>query len=168
MRAEGFTDFRVEINGDNIQFASPKRREEFEAFFEEELKLPAAERNVVFNGSYHHDQMASRMARIDWCIVPSVWWEIFCLVISEAWSFGRPVIASNVGGPAERITDGVDGLLFEMGDARALAETMRRACTEEGLWERLVGGISAPPGREVMVEGFLRVYRGEPVRLAAE
>ena len=53
-------------------------------------------------------------------------------------------------------------------DARALAETMRRACTEEGLWERLAGGISAPPGREVMVEGFLKVYRGEPVRLAAE
>ena len=168
LRAEGFTDFWVEINGDNIQFASEKRREEFEAFFEEELKLPKAERNVVFNGSYHHDQMASRMGRIDWCIVPSVWWEIFCLVISEAWSFGRPVIASNVGGPAERISDGVDGLLFEMGDARALAETMRRACTEEGLWERLVGGISAPPGRDVMVEGFLRVYRAEPVRLAAE
>ena len=160
LRAEGFTDFQVEINGDNIQFASPKRRAEFEAFFAEELKRPAAERNVVFNGSYHHDQMASRMGRIDWCIVPSVWWEIFCLVISEAWSFGRPVIASNVGGPAERITDGVDGLLFEMGDARALAETMRRACTEEGLWEHLAGGISAPSGRDVMVEGFLRVYRG--------
>ena len=170
LRAEGFTDFVVEINGDNIQFASPERRREMEAFFEQEAKLPREKQNVVMNGSYHHDQLAARMARIDWCIVPSVWWEIFCLVISEAWGFGRPVIASNIGGPAERVTDGVDGLLFELGDARALAETMRRACTEEGLWEKLHAGIKPPPSRAAMVEGFLQVYAGEgtPARLAAE
>lgn len=162
LRAEGFVDFQVEINGDNIQFASAPWREAFEVFVAEEAKRKLAERNVIFNGAYHHDQLASRMARIDWCVVPSVWWEIFCLVISEAWRFGRPVIASDVGGLAERITDGGDGLLFALGDARALAETMRRACSEEGLWERLAAGISAPPGRDVMVDGFLEVYQGGP------
>ena len=104
------------------------------------------------NGSYHVDQLASRMSRIDWCIVPSVWWEIFGLVISEAWMFGRPVIASNVGGMKERIRDGVDGLHFNVGDARSLAETMRRAATEDGLWEQLVDGITPPPSREEMTE----------------
>jgi glycosyltransferase involved in cell wall biosynthesis len=170
LRADGFTDFIVEINGDNIQFATPARRAEIEAFLEEEAKRPRPERNVVFNGSYHHEQLGSRMTRVDWCIVPSVWWEIFCLVISEAWSFGRPVIASNAGGPAERITDGVDGLLFALGDARELAETMRRAMTEEGLWEKLAAGIQPPPSRDVMVEGFLEVYKGgsAAARLAAE
>jgi len=158
LRAEGFTDFVVELNGDNIQFATPKRRAEIEAFLAEEAALPAAERNVIFNGSYHHDQLESRMSRVDWCVVPSIWWEIFCLVISEAWSYGRPVIASNAGGPAERVRHEVDGLLFELGDARALAETMLRACTEDGLWERLAGGITAPPTREAMVEGYLGVY----------
>ena len=158
LRAGGFTDFTVEINGDNIHFATPKRRAEIEAFLAEEEKLPLAERNVVFNGSYHHDQLRARMARVDWVVVPSVWWEIFCLVISEAWSFGRPVIASNAGGPAERVSDGVDGLLFELGDARALAEAMYRACTEEGLWETLAEGIKPPPHRAEMVEGFVAVY----------
>jgi glycosyltransferase involved in cell wall biosynthesis len=161
LRAEDFTDFVVELNGDNIQFASPKRREEIEAFLAEEEELPMEMRNVIFNGSYHHDQLQSRMERVDWVIVPSVWWEIFCLVISEAWTFGRPVIASNVGGPAERITDGVDGLLFNMGDARALAEAIKRAATEEGLWDTLASGITPPPSRAEMVEGFLRVYRAE-------
>jgi glycosyltransferase involved in cell wall biosynthesis len=170
LRAEGFTDFTVEINGDNIQFATPFRRAEIEAFLAAEAELPAIERNVVFNGSYHHDQLENRMARIDWCIVPSVWWEIFCLVISEAWSFGRPVIASNAGGPAERVSDGVDGLLFELGDARALAETMRRACTEDGLWERLCAGIKPPCSRMEMTGAFMDVYRdvAKPARLAAE
>jgi glycosyltransferase involved in cell wall biosynthesis len=168
LRAEEFTDFVVEINGENIQFATPARRAELEAFFEEEEQLPVASRNVVFNGGYHHEQLASRMARVDWCLVPSVWWEVFGLVISEAWRFGRPVIASNAGGPAERISDEVDGLLFELGDARALAAAMRRACTEEGLWERLAAGISEPPSRGAMVEGFLQVYGYGPVAVAAE
>ena len=167
LRAGGFNDFVVEINGDNIQFATPARRKEIEDFLAAEEALPLAERNVIFNGSYHHDQLRGRMARVDWVVVPSVWWEIFCLVISEAWSFGRPVIASNVGGPAERISDGVDGLLFEMGDARALAETIRRACTEKGLWEGLAAGISPPASRADMVAGFLEVYAGVNASAAA-
>lgn len=170
LRDEGFVDFAVEINGDNIQFATPERRQEIEDFMAAEAALPRAERRVFFNGPYHPDQQAARMARVDWVIVPSIWWEIFCLVISEAWSFGRPVIASNAGGPAERIIDGVDGLLFELGDARALAETMRRCCTEAGLWEALADGITPPPSREVMVRGFMDVYAAAPVaaHLAAQ
>jgi glycosyltransferase involved in cell wall biosynthesis len=168
LRAEGFTDFLVEINGDNIRFASKEIREKIEAFLEAEQELPLAERNVLFNGAYHPDQLKQLMGRIDWCIVPSVWWEIFCLVISEAWSYQRPVIASNAGGPAERITHEVDGLLFDLGDARALARAMRRAATEAGLWERLSTGITPPPPREVMVEQFWQVYTQAPARELTE
>ena len=160
LRAEGFRDFQVEINGDNLRFASEARRKQIEAFLQEESLLPAGEQNVVFNGSYQVDQLAGRMTRVDWCIVPSVWWEIFCLVISEAWMFRRPVIVSNVGGPKERVTDGVDGLHFQVGDARSLAAAMKRACTEVGLWDRLSRGISPPPRRDQMVDGYLSVYRG--------
>jgi glycosyltransferase involved in cell wall biosynthesis len=158
LRAAGFTDFVVELNGDNLRFASERRRSEIEAFLEQERERPIAEQNVVFNGSYHPEQMAARMARVDWCIVPSVWWETFALVISEAWMFRRPVIASNVGAPGERVRHEVDGLLFHVGDARSLARTMQRACAEEGLWERLVEGIEAPAGRETMMEKFAEVY----------
>ena len=158
LRAEGFTDFVVELNGDNLKYASAARRAEIEAFLKNENELPVDERHVFLNGSYSVDQLARRMARVDWCIVPSTWWEIFGLVISEAWMFKRPVIASNVGGPAERISHEKDGLLFEVGDAAALAQTIRRACTEKGLWERLVQGITAPATEDMMVDGFLSVY----------
>ena len=43
----------VEINGDNLRYASEKRRREIEAFLEREGERPVAEQNVVFNGSYH-------------------------------------------------------------------------------------------------------------------
>ncbi len=167
LRAEGFTDFIVEINGDNLRYASEERRAEVEAFLAEEKKLPFTERMVFFNGSYHVDELPQRMARIDWCLVPSTWWEIFGLVISEAWMFGRPVIASDVGGPKERIRHDEDGLLFAVGDPRALADTIRRACTEEGLWDRLHEGVRLAPSREAMVDGYLAVY-AEPAAVVAE
>ena len=111
------------------------------------------------NGPYHVNELANRMARIDWCIVPSVWWESFGLVISEAWMFKRPVIASNVGGMKERITDGVNGLYFNVGDPRSLAEIMRRACTEEGICDKLAAGIETPMGREKMADQFCELYQ---------
>jgi glycosyltransferase involved in cell wall biosynthesis len=162
LRDEGFLDFTIDINGDNLKYASEARRQEIEAFRLNEESLPPSEQIVIFNGSYHVDQLSHRMARVDWCIVPSVWWEIFGLVISEAWMFKKPVIASNVGGPAERITDQVDGLLFQVGDPRSLADTIRRACAEDGLWDRLVTGITPPAGREIMVEKFLNIYETVP------
>lgn len=158
LRGEGFTDFTIEINGDNLKYASEARRTEIEEFRRQEEALESTDRLVWFNGAYHVDQVSQRMAGVDWCIVPSVWWEIFGLVISEAWMFKKPLIASNVGGPAERITDGVDGLLFQVADPRALASVIRRACTEEGLWDKLVGGITPPASRQVMIDGYLAVY----------
>jgi glycosyltransferase involved in cell wall biosynthesis len=158
LRAEGFSDFVVEINGDNLRYATEACRNEIEEFLRDEGELSVEQRIVVMNGSYQVDQLRQRMARIDWCIVPSMWWEIFALVISEAWMFRRPVICSNVGAMAERVTDEVDGLHFEMGDATALARTLRRAATEEGLWERLVAGLPHPPSREDMAKGFRAVY----------
>jgi glycosyltransferase involved in cell wall biosynthesis len=159
LRSEGFKEFVVEINGDNLQYASAERRAEFEAFLAKEHELPVGERIVIFNGSYSVQQLPQRMARVDWCIVPSVWWEIFGLVISEAWMFKRPVIASNVGGPGERITHEKDGLLFEVADPSSLAQTIRRACSEEGLWKQLVDGITPPASAETMADGYLSVYQ---------
>ncbi len=158
LRAEGFSEFAVEINGDNLRYASDRRRAEIERFIAAEQQRPFAERRVVFNGSYHPDRLARRMARIDWCVVPSVWWESFGMVISEAWMFGKPVIAADVGGPAERITPEADGLLFALGDSRALARAIRRAATEDGLWDRLSAGITPPMSRAEMVRRYCEIY----------
>ena len=158
LRAQGFTDFSVDLNGDNIRYASAPVRAEIEKFLAEEAKLPADAQIVRWNGSYNLDELPNRMARVDWCIVPSTWWEIFGLVVSEAWMFGKPVICSNVGGPAERVVDGVSGLHFAMGDHRALARTIQLAATEAGLWETLAANVPAPPARSAMVEHFQQLY----------
>ena len=96
-------------------------------------------------GPYRRADMPALMAGADWVVFPSVWWENAPLVINEAFLHRRPVLCSAIGGAAELVTDGVDGLHFPAGDAAALADTMRRAIEEPGLWQRLVTGITPPP-----------------------
>jgi glycosyltransferase involved in cell wall biosynthesis len=158
LRAEGFEDFSIDINGENLRYASEARRSEIEAFRQAEEALPPERRLVHFNGGYEVSQLAARMNRVDWCIVPSVWWETFALVISEAWMFGRPVIASDIGAMQERVRNEIDGLHFGAGDPRSLAAVIRRAATEEALWHGLVSGIQPQAGRDGMVEDMLIVY----------
>jgi len=53
-------------------------------------------------------------------LFPSVWYEGMPMTIIEAFSHGKPVIASNLGAMAELIEDGVTGLLFKTNDLEDL------------------------------------------------
>jgi glycosyltransferase involved in cell wall biosynthesis len=55
------------------------------------------------------------------------------LVMSESMSAGVPVIASRLGGLAERIEPGVTGLLAEPDSAESLKDALRQALAEPGL-----------------------------------
>ncbi len=89
--------------------------------------------------------MPGLMAEIDWVVMPSIWWENAPLVIQEAFQHRRPPIVSGIGGMAEMVRDGVDGLHVRPGDPAALAAALRRAMDETGLWQRLVHGIPEQP-----------------------
>jgi len=69
--------------------------------------------------------------------VPSIWFENSPITIHEAFLTGTPVLASDIGGMAEFVRDGVDGLHFETGNARDLAAKMKRFVLEPGLVEAL-------------------------------
>lgn len=49
-------------------------------------------------------------------IAPSIWFETFGLTITESFSYGKPVIASRIGGITEVVRHEVDGLLVEPGN----------------------------------------------------
>ncbi len=66
------------------------------------------------------------MAASDIIVHASLRPEPFGLIIIEAMATGKPVIASKSGGPAEIISDGVDGLLIEPGNPRILASAISR------------------------------------------
>jgi glycosyltransferase involved in cell wall biosynthesis len=129
------TDPHLWIHGANLEF----QRGGFQVEFRDLLE--ASKSNVTFVGRYDRAGLAKLMANIDWVVVPSIWWENSPLVIQEAFGHGRPVICSDIGAMAEKVHDGVNGLHFHVADPTDLAETIKRATTTAGLWQRLVGGI---------------------------
>ena len=74
---------------------------------------------------------------IDVCVHCSIEPEPFGLVITEAMSYGVPVIASDLGAPKEIITDGENGFIVSPTETEKLAETIIKLLTDEDLRKRL-------------------------------
>ncbi len=109
--------------------------------YEKRLRERAAEVGARWGGPYEREHLPRLLADLDVVIVPSIWVENYPLVIREAFSARRPVLASRFGALSESVRDGVDGLMFEPGDPDALADAMRRIVNEPGLRERLAEKI---------------------------
>lgn len=146
-------NFHFWLHGTNLALESGE--------FQNRLKilLEKTSDQVTLAGRYDQEELPRLMANIDWVVVPSIWWENSPLVIQEAFQHGRPVICSNVGGMAEKVTDGVNGLHFRVGDPNDLARTIHRAATTAGLWERLHAGIPEVYKMEDHVSSLCRIYR---------
>jgi glycosyltransferase involved in cell wall biosynthesis len=94
-----------------------------------EAKLKEAARPNVHMEGFRSD-VADCMAGMDAVAIPSVWVEAFPYAALEAMSLGRPVVASRVGGLPEIVAEGVNGLLFEAGNAGELATSIRRLAAD--------------------------------------
>ncbi len=90
---------------------------------------------VDFRG--FRDDVWAELAHIDVLVHASTAPEPYGQVVVEAMHAGVPVIASDAGAPSEIVTDGVDGLLYRMGDAGELAAALGRVRHDPALRERL-------------------------------
>ena len=87
--------------------------------------------------------------RVDAIVTPSIWVENAPLVIHEAQEAGVPVITADVGGMAEYVAHGVNGLLFQHRDPVDLARQMQRLIDDHAEAVRLGarGFLADPEGR---------------------
>lgn len=89
-----------------------------------------APKNVEFVGLLRGERLAEFYRQAAMVVVPSRWFEGCPMVVLEAMSYGRPVVASNVGGMGELIVDNVTGRLFQKHNPEALADLL------QGLWSQ--------------------------------
>ena len=93
-------------------------------------------------------------------------WEGLPLVVLEAMSAARPVVATRVRGLRELIRDGVDGLLVPSGDADALATAIATILTDHNLACRLGGAAAARFEHEFSEAAMVSAYRSLWLSLA--
>ena len=149
----------IEINGGNKHYASKTYLEKIMRHVEEIKKIQGGRIEIRERGPYSRDELAERMRAVDWVLVPSTWWEIFCLVVSEAWMFGRPVIASAIAGLRERVQPNVNGFTFPARDSRALADLLASLAGNEQQWLKVNRSIEQPWTEMEMIEAHESVWR---------
>ncbi len=145
-------DAHLWLHGANLELLPQEFQDEFAAMSD------SLGDRVTFRGPYRHSELPKLMADLHWVVVPSIWWENSPLVIQEAFFHGRPVICSDVGGMAEKVRDGVDGLHFRVGDAFSLARTFENAATSPRLWRSLREGIREPYSMDTHMARLLAMY----------
>ncbi|MER3412013.1 MAG: hypothetical protein C4305_06770, partial [Thermoleophilia bacterium] len=91
---------------------------------------------VRFLGPLPRQRVLELFRAADATVLSSTW-ENFPHAVIESLAVGTPVIATRVGGVAEVVEEGVNGLLVPPGDAQALAQAIRRLLAEPGLRQQL-------------------------------
>jgi len=92
------------------------------------MKCYIQERNiehVIFTGNLDAKGITKLLSQSCFGVVPSICYDNMPNALLECLACGTPVIASNLGSLPEIVADGVNGLLFEPGNAEELAEKMR-------------------------------------------
>lgn len=95
---------------------------------------------IRFLGQLPGDAAQSEIARARLLVLPSEWFEGFPMVIREAFAFGTPVAASEIGPLPSIVESGVSGILFKSADPCALLDSVREAWGTEGCLEKLGAG----------------------------
>jgi glycosyltransferase involved in cell wall biosynthesis len=82
--------------------------------------------NVRFVGFVTGEEKTRLMREARFFVVPSECYENCSLSVLEAFAHGKPVVGARIGGIPEQVQPGVNGLLFESGNAEDLREKIRR------------------------------------------
>jgi glycosyltransferase involved in cell wall biosynthesis len=99
-----------------------------EGELEESLKTYAEQRglsNVSFLGYLDTPKLIPVIQGAAFTVLPSECYENYPMTALESFACGTPVIGSRTGGIPEIVKDGHNGLLFEPGNARQLAQKIQ-------------------------------------------
>jgi len=126
-------------------------------------RLTALDRRgiVELHGAFSPAELPDLLTGVDAAALPSIWWDCAPLAAGECLAARVPVLAPRMGGLAECITEGVDGLAFDGVDVDGLAAQLDRLAGEAGLLERLQQGIRAPRGFATWIDELEAYYGGQ-------
>jgi glycosyltransferase involved in cell wall biosynthesis len=107
-------------------------------------RLAGDDRRVQLHGRFENQRAAEILGGLDVAVVPSIWYENSPLAIMEAHAAGTPVVTAALGGMAELVRDGVDGLHFAPADSADLARQLQRLLDKPELLPQLRAGVTMP------------------------
>jgi glycosyltransferase involved in cell wall biosynthesis len=92
--------------------------------------MAKGDKRIEFCGIFSEEQVGDIFSQIDVVVVPSICYETYSLVMHESLACNVPVIVSNVGGTAEKVTNGLNGYTFRIGDSNHLKEVIEQVVND--------------------------------------
>lgn len=123
-------------------------------------QIAGGDRRVTFRNAIPGEQVVGLMRNYDMLAVPSQWFETGPMVVMEAFAAGLPVIGSNLGGIAELVTHGVNGLLLEPRSAHKWCQALEALCRDPELVATLRNGIRRPRSIADVATDMSKLYAG--------
>ncbi len=120
-------------------------------------------KNVELVGFVTGDRLEELVHNSRFVVMPSIWYENYPMTILDAYSWGKPVVGSDLGGIPEMITPGEHGMLANHSDPDDLAAKMKAVWDDPDLavemGRKARARIEAELSPEVYIEKVLAVYR---------
>jgi glycosyltransferase involved in cell wall biosynthesis len=135
--------------------------------YEQELKrLSANDSRIAFLPPVPPDKVVGTLAGYDLLAVPSQWLETGPLVVLEAFAARVPVLGSRLGGIAELVRDGIDGILVEPDSVPAWAAALQNAATNLNFLNQMKANIRSPRTMTAVADEMLALYESSTIQEA--
>lgn len=144
--------------GRPLQLTIHGKLDDFPAYVRELREMAEGDARITFLGTFPNREIGAVFSKLDVLVVPSLWYENSPLVIYSAQAAKCPVIASNLGGLADVIRHGENGLLFEAGNVGQLQAAIDALLNDEALLPSLSHNAKAPLGMPEYVDRLLEIY----------
>ncbi|GEM80860.1 glycosyltransferase family 4 protein [Vibrio superstes] len=133
------------------------------AYSYEEVEQLSNEGTIKWLGSVNGDAMASVLNKVDVVALPTRYGEGIPRILIEGGATGRIVIASNVSGCNELLTDGVNGRLLSPMDAEewraCICDIISDPCTYQHYANKLLHEVRTVYSDNMVISKFLHIYK---------
>ena len=129
-------------------------------YAKELMAMARGDGRIEFCGVYSEQKTGEILSAVDVVVVPSLWYENYPLVLHEALACNVPVVATDVGGMAEKIQNGMNGFVFRLGDAQHLQAVLQKIVDDPTVLNPLKHNINRMmiPGIEEEAYTYGRAY----------
>jgi len=128
------------------------------AYAQQLKRLAGNDPRIVFHLPVGNEQIIPLLREYHLVAVPSRVLETGPLIVLEAFAACVPVLGANIGGIAESVRNGVDGLLIEPDSVQGWRQAILRCAEDPALLAQLRDGIRPPRGMDVVAQEMMAVY----------
>lgn len=146
----------------NIVTQKVKWEPEYEDMIQSKLKNIPPDKYVILLGQREREEIRDLMKRAAVVVVPEQWENMSPLIVIEAMSFSRPVVASNIGGIPELIEDGREGFLAAYQDPADFAEKISLLLNDKEMREAIGSNahrkVKRMLSKEIIANQYIEEY----------